>query len=72
MSEILLIILGIILSLSICFEKATKFFKQLKSDGSAKLGKGFKAEISVVPLEQKSEVCATNTNSTNEHMSKGV
>lgn len=60
--EILLAILGIIFAFGYLLEKATGFIKQLKTSGSAKLSKGFKAEVSVVPIDKKSEVCATNTN----------
>lgn len=64
--EILLVILGIILSFCLLLDKATIFIKQIKN-GSVKLKHGFKAEISVVPIEkQKSEVSARGTNSTNE------
>lgn len=63
--EILLAILGIILSFCLLLDKATGLIKQLKN-GSVKLRHGFKAEVSVVPIEQKSEVSASNTNSTNE------
>ncbi len=38
-------------------EKATGFIKQLKTSGSANLSKGFKAELSIVPIHKKSEVC---------------
>ena len=60
--EILLAILGIIFAFGYLLEKATGFLKQLKSSGSTELGKGFRAELSVVPIDKKSEVCATNTN----------
>lgn len=63
--EILLIILGIILGFCILLDKAEDLIKQIKS-GSVKLKHGFRAEVSVVPIEQKSEVSASNTNSTNE------
>lgn len=60
--EILLAILGIIFAFGYLLEKATDFIKQLKTSGSAKLSRGFKAEVSVVPIDKKSEVCAANTN----------
>lgn len=64
--EISLVIIVAIFALGFLFEKATSFLKQLKS-GSAKLSKGFEAKLSFVPIHsKKSEVSATNTNSTND------
>ena len=63
--EILLVVLAIILGFCLLLDKATGFIKQLKN-GSVKLKHGFRAEVSVVPIEQKSEVSASNTNSTDE------
>lgn len=60
--DILLGILAIIFALGYLLEKATGFIEKLKTSGSAKLSRGFKAEVSVVPIDKKSEVCATNTN----------
>ena len=58
----------ILFALSFAIEKATNFFKEIKS-GSAKLAKGFEAKLSIVPIDsKKSEVCATNTNSTNDNL----
>lgn len=66
--ETLLVITVILFALGFVFEKATNFFKELKS-GSAKLAKGFEAKLSFVPIDdKKSEVCATNTNSTNDNI----
>ena len=58
----------ILFSLGFAIEKATNFFKEIKS-GSAKLAKGFEAKLSIVPVDsKKSEVSATNTNSTNDNL----
>lgn len=66
--ETLLVITVILFALGFAFEKAKDFFKELKS-GSAKLTKGFEAKLSIVPIgDKKSEVCATNTNSTNDNL----
>ena len=66
--EWFLVIAVILFALAFLFEKITDFIKQLKS-GSAKLIKGFEAKLSIVPIDsKKSEVSATNTNSTNEHI----
>lgn len=64
--EVLLVIMGIIFSFAFLFEKASEFIEQLKS-GTAKLSRGFKAELSFAPIEsKKSEVSAPNTNFTND------
>lgn len=68
MLETLLVITIILFALGFVFEKASHFLKELKS-GSAKLTKGFEAKLSIVPIgNKKSEVCATNTNSTNDNL----
>lgn len=65
--EWFLVITIILFALAFLFEKITDFIKQLKS-GSAKLIKGFEAKLSIVPIDsKKSEVSATDTNSTNEN-----
>ena len=65
--EWFLVITIILFALAFLFEKVSDLIKQLKS-GSAKLIKGFEAKLSVVPIDsKKSEVSATDTNSTNEH-----
>lgn len=64
--EWFLVITIILFALAFLFEKVSDLIKQLKS-GSAKLIKGFEAKLSVVPIDsKKSEVSATDTNSTNE------
>ena len=64
--ETCLIIIVILFALGFMLEKASDFFKQLKS-GSAKLSKGFEAKLSFVPIHsKKSEVSDTDTNSTND------
>lgn len=66
--ETLLVITVILFALGFAIEKATNFFKEIKS-GSAKLAKGFEAKLSILPIDsKKSEVCATNTNSTNDNL----
>ena len=64
--EILFGLVALCLGVCFVFEKATDFLKQLKSSGSAKLSKGFKAELSVVPVDKKIEACGCNTNSKND------
>lgn len=65
--EWFLVITIILFALAFLFEKVSDLIKQLKS-GSAKLIKGFEAKLSVVPIDsKKSEVSATDTNSTNEN-----
>lgn len=65
--EWFLVIIVILFALAFLFEKVSDLIKQLKS-GSAKLIKGFEAKLSVVPIDsKKSEVSATDTNSTNEN-----
>lgn len=65
--EILLAIIILIFALSVLLYIATKFLKELKSGKPTKLSKGFEARLSLVPIEQqKSEVSAHNTNSTDE------
>lgn len=51
--DILLGILAIIFALGYLLEKATGFIEKLKTSGSAKLSRGFKAEVSVVPIDKK-------------------
>ena len=51
--DILLGILAIIFALGYLLEKATGFIEILKTSGSAKLSRGFKAEVSVVPIDKK-------------------
>ena len=63
--EILLCIIVAFFSLGYLIEKVTAFLKQLKSSNPTKFGKGFEAKLSVVPIQQKSEVSASSTNSTN-------
>ena len=63
--EILLVFTVIIFALSYLFEKVSNLIQQLKS-GSTKLSKGFEAKLSIVPIDKKSEECATNTNSTSD------
>ena len=65
--EFLLVIAVIIFALSFLFEKIFNLIKLLKS-GSTKLSKGFEAKLSIVPIDKKSEECATNTDSTNENL----
>ena len=66
--ETLLVITVIFFSLGFAIEKATNFFKEIKSC-SSKLSKGFEAKLSIVPIDsKKSEVSATNTNSTNDNL----
>lgn len=66
--ETLLVITIILFSLGFVIEKATDFFKEIKS-GSAKFVKGFEAKLSIIPVDsKKSEVSATNTNSTNDNL----
>lgn len=63
--EILLVIIIFVFALSYLVGKMTNFIKELKHNGSAKLSNGFEAKLSFVPIEnKKSEVRATNTNST--------
>lgn len=64
--EILLGVVALCFGLGFLFEKATGFIKQLKSSGSAKLSKGFKAELSVLPIDKKIEACGCHTNSKND------
>ena len=66
MEVILLASVCLLYALSHVIEKATKFINALKSSGSSKMGNGFKASLSVVSIDKKSEECATNTTSTNE------
>lgn len=56
----------LIFAISVAIDKATKFITALKDSGSAKMKNGFKASLSIVPIDKKSEECATNTTSTNE------
>ncbi len=53
--EWLLGIAVIIFLLGYLAEKITNLIRQLKSSGSARLGKGFEAKLSVVPIDKKSE-----------------
>lgn len=63
--EVFLVIAIIIFALGYLLEKASNFIQQLKA-GSTKLAKGFEAKLSIVPIDKKSEECATNTNSTSD------
>lgn len=63
MEVVIALIVVAFFGLGYLLEKATGFIKQLKASGSAKLSRGFRAEVSVVPIDKKIEVCATNTNS---------
>lgn len=62
MEIVLALIVVAFFGLGYLLEKATGFISQLKSSGSAKLSKGFKAEVSVVPINEKIEVCHPKTN----------
>lgn len=62
MEVVMALIVVAFFGLGYLFEKATGFIKQLKTSGSAKLSRGFKAEVSVVPINEKIEVCAPKTN----------
>lgn len=65
--EILLGCIILIFAFSVLLYIATNFIKELKSGKPTKLSKGFEARLSLVPIEQqKSEVGARNTNSTDE------
>lgn len=64
MEIILAFLFGIIIAFGYLLDKATDFIKQLKSNGSVKLNRGFVFNASVVPIDKKSEVSAPNTNST--------
>lgn len=64
--EIILGIVCLAFAISVAIDKATKFITALKDSGSAKMRNGFKASLSIVPIDKKSEECATNTTSTNE------
>ena len=64
--EILLCGIVAFFSLGYLIEKATAFIKQLKTSNPTKFGKGFEAKLSVVPIQQKSEVSVKDTNSTND------
>ncbi len=65
--EILLAVIILVFALSFLVGKMTNFIKELKHNGSVKLSKGFEAKLSFVPIEnKKSEVSATNTNSTDD------
>lgn len=68
--EVLLVIMGLIFALSFLIEKATAFLKQLKSCDTTKLGNGFEAKLSVVPVKKKSEESASNTISTKNDTSR--
>lgn len=61
--DVLLVMVVLCFSIGFLLEKATGFIEKLKSSGSAKLGKGFKAQLSLVPIDNKNEACAPNTNS---------
>ena len=66
MVEVILALIGILFAIGFVLEKATNFIKQLKSNGSAKLSKGFEAKLSVVPINEKSEESAIVTASTSK------
>ena len=53
MEVILVLILCIILAFTLAIIEATRFVKQLKSNGSANLGKGFQVNFSLVPIDNK-------------------
>ena len=65
--EVLLYIALFIFALSVLFEKATGFIKQLKGSKPRKLlsaGKNIKVEFQISSTDkQKNEVCAEDTNS---------
>ena len=67
---VLLVIMGLIFALSFLIEKATAFLKQLKSCDTTKLGNGFEAKLSVVPVKKKSEESASTTISTENDTSR--
>lgn len=50
---ILVLLLCIILAITLAIIEATRFIKQLKSNGSANLGKGFHVNFSLVPIDNK-------------------
>lgn len=66
--EILLTALCIILSLCLLLDKAIDLIKQLKTKKSVRLKHGFEAKISIAPIDEKKEACATHktSNSTTE------
>lgn len=62
MEVVLALIVVAFFGLGYFLEKATDFIKQLKASGSAKLSRGFKAQLSVIPIDNKNEACAPHTN----------
>jgi hypothetical protein len=50
---ILVLLLCIILAFTLAMIATTRFVEQLKSNGSAKLGKGFQVNFSLVPIDNK-------------------
>lgn len=70
MEVVLLVIMGLVFALGFLIEKATEFLKQFKSCDTSKLGNGFEAKLSVVPVEKKSEESASNTFSTKNDTSR--
>lgn len=43
----------LIFAISVAIDKATKFITALKDSGSAKMRNGFKASLSIVPIDKK-------------------
>lgn len=64
--EILLGLIALIFAISCLLDKAKDFIKQLKSSGSAKLNKGFEAQLSIMPIHKKSEDVHSTTSTKND------
>ena len=64
--EVIMSLTCAILALAFLLDKAKDFIAQLKQNGSAKLSKGFTAQLSVVPIDKKSEENADHISSLND------
>lgn len=62
--EVIIGIIALSLALAIFLEKATNFFKALKSSGSAVLNKGLEVRLLLAPVHKESETNAQYNSST--------
>lgn len=65
---IIIAIVVLVFALGYLCEKATNFLKELHYSKPTKLGKGFEAKLAIMPIDKKSEVCASHTNSNSDNL----
>lgn len=71
MEGILLTLTCLVLAISFAFDKASDFIDKLKNSASDKLKNGFEANLSIVPIDKKSEDVSQAQPPQNDYIDKG-